>query len=452
LSTFDRRYGAMENPIQIEPHVDSIIMPENLRVGLMISEQRKKCQKEKKCDAEYYGFAFGQSPFHVPEPIARALAKNRDKGHYSDAEGIYELRQAVAGFNKRHFKLDIDPSEVIIGPGTKPLIHMVFDIVRGDVIIPSPSWIGYFPQIKLLDKHFHTFYLKPEYKYKIQPEDLDAFLSEIHREQHILVLNNPHNPTGALYSDKELKAIVEVCRNHNTYVLADEIYALTTYHFERFRSMRRIYPEGAFVTNGLSKDRSSGGYRLGSCILPKDCSEDLKEDFRKVAATVYTNVSTPTQYAAITAYEPNDGIEEYFTVTRKIHRIMGQFMSAEFNEIEGIKATVPEGTFYFFADFNELAEDLRRNGVSTSNDLGRSLIAHPHHIATVTGDACMLRPDDYGARIAFVDYDGKQAYENFRESHSKTRSDEREFVKQNATRMVNGIGALRKYVAFIKRE
>jgi len=294
--------------ILIEPHVDSIIMPENLRVGLMVAEHRKKCHKEKRCNAEYYGFGFGQSPFHVPDPIARALAANTEKGHYSDAEGIYDLRQAVAGFNKRHFKMEVDPSEIIIGPGTKQLIHMVFDIVRGDVIIPSPSWIGYFPQIKLLDKHFHTFYMKPEFGYKIRPDDLDGYLSEIHREQHILVLNNPHNPTGALYTGEELKEIADVCRKHNTFVLADEIYALTTYQFERFTSMRRIYPEGTFVTNGLSKDRSSGGYRLGSCILPEDCSEDLKEDFRKVAATVYTNVSTPTQYAAITAYEPNEEI------------------------------------------------------------------------------------------------------------------------------------------------
>jgi len=442
----------MKKPtIQIEPHVDSIIMPENLRVGLMVAEQRKKCQNEKKCDAEYYGFAFGQSPFHVPDQITRALAANTEKGHYSDAEGIYELRQAVAGFTKRHFKMEVDPSEIIIGPGTKQLIHMVFDIVRGDVIIPSPSWIGYFPQIKLLDKHFHTFYMKPEFGHKIQPEDLDGFLSRIHKEQHILVLNNPHNPTGALYAEAELKAIADVCRKHNTFVLADEIYALTTYQFERFTSMRRIYPEGTFVTNGLSKDRSSGGYRLGSCIMPEDCPEGLKEDFRKVAATVYTNVSTPTQYAAITAYEPNEEIEEYFTVTREIHRIMGQYMSAGFNEIKGIKATMPEGSFYFFADFNELADDLKRKGVGTSNELGRSLLAHPHHIAAVTGDACMLRPDDYGARIAFVDYDGKQAYEHFRESPPKTSSDEREFVKKNAPRMVDGVKALEEYVDFIKK-
>ncbi|HUV02621.1 MAG TPA: hypothetical protein VMW67_04145 [Desulfobacteria bacterium] len=129
---------------------------------------------------------------------------------------------------------------------------------------------------------------------------------------------------------------------------------------------------------------------------------------------------------------------------------MGQYMSAGFNEIDGIKATIPEGSFYFFADFNELADDLRKKGVSTSNDLGRSLIAHPHHIATVTGDACMLRPNDYGARIAFVDYDGKHAYENYREKTPKTASDEQEFVEQNALRMVKGIGALREYVKAIK--
>lgn len=441
----------MKRTILVEPHVDSINMPENLRVGLMVSEQRKKCQQVK-CDAEYYGFAFGQSPFHVPEPIAYALGEHSTKGHYSDAEGIYELREAVAGFNKRHFKLDIDPSEIIIGPGTKPLIHLVFDIIRGDVIIPAPSWIGYFPQITLLDKHYHTFYLKPEFKYKIQPDDLDTFLSEVHKEQHIIVLNNPHNPTGALYKKNELEIIADVCRKHNTFVLADEIYALTTYNFEQFTSMRRVYPEGTFVTNGLSKDRSSGGYRLGTCILPENCTEELKDDFKKVAATVFTNVSTPTQYAAITAYEPNEEIEEYFTVTREIHRIMGQFMSDNFNKIDGIKATVPEGTFYFFADFNELAEDLRKNSVSTSNDLGRSLIAHPHHIATVTGDACMLKPDDFGARIAFVDYDGKQTYENYRDTPPKTMSDEREFVEKNAPRMVNGIKALKNYVRSLKKQ
>jgi len=438
----------MVKEILVEPHVDFISMPENLRLGIMISEQRKKCPSA--CKLEYYGFAFGQSPFHVPPPLARALRENADKGYYSAAEGILELRKAIAGFNKRHFKLDVDPSRIIVGPGTKDLIHMIFDIIKGGVVIPSPSWIGYSPQIKLLDKHFHTFYLKPEFDFRIQPSDLDEFLLKIPGEQHILVINNPHNPTGAIYSEDELKKITEICRKHNTLVLADEIYALTTYQFEKFTSMGTIYPEGTFITNGLSKDRSAGGYRLGSCILPEDWSEKLKDDFKKVAATVYTNVSTPTQYAAVTAYEPNEEIEEYFKITREIHRIMGLFMSEEFNKINKISATTPQGTFYFFVDFNELSDDLKRKGVMASNELMYSLISHPHHLVTVTGDACLLKPDNYGARIAFVDYDGKEAFERFTQNTPKTKSDEIEFVKQNAPRMVRGIEALKGYVNYLK--
>jgi len=189
----------------------------------------------------------------------------------------------------------------------------------------------------------------------------------------MLILNNPHNPTGIVYSRQELEKITEVCRKHNILVLADEIYALDTYDMKNFTSMGLVYPEGSFITNGLSKDRSAGGYRLGSCILPTTNTEKLQKDFKKVAATVYTNVSTPTQYAAIKAYEPNDEIDEYINITRQIHRIMGQYLNDEWNKVDGIKATRPDGAFYFFVDFNELAPDLKKNGVKTSNQLGESL-------------------------------------------------------------------------------
>ncbi len=308
--------------ILVESHVDDIAMPENLKVGLMVRNQRELC-KSVGCDFDYYGLAFGQSPFHLPPPLQNALAENANKGHYSDAEGISELRAAIASFNQRHFGLDVEPSRIIVGPGTKDLIHTIFNIIRGGVIIPSPSWIGYNPQISLLEKHFHTFYLKPEYDYKIQSDDLDNFLTNLTEPQHILVLNNPHNPTGLVYSRDELTKIANVCKKHNTLILADEIYALSTYDIKEFTSMGLIYPEGTFITNGLSKDRSAGGYRLGSCILPEGCSNKLTDNFKKVAATVYTNVSTPTQYASITAYDHNEDIEEYFDITRQIHRIMG---------------------------------------------------------------------------------------------------------------------------------
>ena len=269
-------------------------------------------------------------------------------------------------------------------------------------------------------------------------------------QQHLLVLNNPHNPTGVVYSREELVEIVNVCRRNNTFILADEIYALSTYRFEDFTTLASLFPAGTFVLNGLSKDRSAGGYRLGACILPQHQSKKLKLDFTKIAATVYTNVSTPTQYAAVAAYEPDEEIEEYFRITREIHRIMGLFSSDQVNNIEGVRATVPQGAFYLFADFNQLAEDLKRKNIMTSNQLGDALLAHPHHVATVTGDSLLLRPDDYGARLAFVDYDGKAAYERYKMDPPKSPEDEIAFVRENTPDMIRGFESLRAWVDDLK--
>lgn len=432
--------------VAIDPRVESVSMPENLRIGLQIAEARARC--EYKCKHELVGFAFGQSPFHVPAPLARGLAENADKGHYTSAAGIPELREAVAGFNKRHFGLDIDPARIVIGPGTKDLIFTVFSMISGSVIIPAPSWIGYYPQLKLLGKHCHPYRLHKRHNYKIQADELDAFLAKLAHEnrQHLLTINNPHNPTGQVYSRGELECIVEVCRKHNTLILADEIYALTTYRPEEFTSMGLLYPEGAFVTNGLSKDRSAGGYRLGSCILPEQDSDELFADFAKIAATVYTNVSTPTQYAAVAAYEPNEEIDEYLKITREIHGIVGRYFSALFNEIDRVGATIPGGGFYFYVDFNGLRDDLIRNDVKTSNELALSLLAHPYHVAVVSGDALMLAPDDFGARIAFVDYDGKSAYERYKSDPPLSEAGEEAFVKECTPAMLVGVRKVKEFV------
>ncbi len=425
-------------------------MPDNLKVGLMVAEQRKKCASGD-CFEEFYGLGFGQSPFHVPSALSNALSENADKGHYSAAEGIFELREAIANFNKRHFDLDVDPSRIVIGPGTKDIINTLFGIIKGGVILPSPSWIGYRPQIHLLNKHFHTLHLKSEDNYKIKPDKLEEFLSEFSRDQHILVLNNPHNPTGTVYTKQELEDLADVCKRNNILVLADEIYALDTYDVSKFTSMGKVYPEGTFVTNGLSKDRSAGGYRLGSCILPTTSASKLASDYRKVAATVYTNVSTPIQYAAVKAYKPNEEIEDYISTTRQIHRIMGNYLSEQWNLIDGIIATKPEGAFYFFADFNSLSDNLKKKGVNTSNQLAESLLSCPFHIAVVTGDACMLEPDDFGARIAFVDYDGRKTFDDYKNNKPQNSSEELEFVLRNAPLMVRSIVSLKEWIKYIKR-
>ena len=149
--------------------------------------------------------------------------------------------------------------------------------------------------------------------------------------------------------------------------------------------MGKVYPEGTFVTNRLSKDRFTGGYKLGSCVLPTTASK-LALDYKKVAATVYANLSTPTQYATVKAYKPSEEIEDYINTTRQIHRIMGNYLSEQWNSLDGIIAIKPEGIFYFFTDFNSLSDNLKKKGINTSNQLVESLLSYSFYIAIVTSD------------------------------------------------------------------
>jgi len=106
-----------------------------------------------------------------------------------------------------------------------------------------------------------------------------------------------------------------------------------------------------------------------------------------------------------------------------------------------LRVTKPKGGFYFFVDFNDVKKNLKRKGVKTSNQLAEFLIGHPQHFAMVTGDACMLDPDNFGGRIAFVDYDGEKVLKKFK-SRPPKKGEEGAFIRKNAPNIEKGIKAL----------
>ncbi len=439
----------MPKEIIFERNIERIEMPENLAVGLMVAKQHEKCSTVG-CDFDYFGFAFGQSPFHAPEPLVKALEESAGKSGYADSEGIFELRKAVAGFNARHFGLQADPDRIMIGPGTKGIFFLLFSIISGDVIIPVPSWIGYAPQARFLGKKYYPLVTRPENDYKLTADELENFLGSLDGGQHLLVINSPHNPTGQVYNRQELAEIAAVCRKHGTIVFSDEIYALSSFDISSYTSMGTVYPEGTFVFNGLSKDRSAGGYRLGTCHLPDaDCTK-IRDGLKKLAATMYTNITTPVQLAAIAAYRENDEIERYFKVTRDIHRIIGRTLQGLFASIDGLRVTRPDGGFYFYADFNLLKDALYRSGVRNSNSLSKALLSHPHHIATVTGDALLLPDNNFGARFAYVDYNGRKVFDAYLAEQPGSSKEEAAFVKKHAPMMVAGAEAVSDFITSLK--
>ena len=431
----------------VDQQVEDIEMPENLKLNTFLQEFHSDCPHSE-CDFGFYGFAFGQSPFPVPRLIQEALIKNADKGAYAAVPGIPQLRSAISKYNKHYFEMDIDPKRIYVGPGTKELIFNLLEILHGTVILPTPAWLGYLPQIRFLKKNYHM--LPTRANKKISPIDLRKLALRLQDRQKILILNNPNNPTGLLYDRLELEEIADVCREQNITVISDEIYALTTYDFSKFVSMCKIYPEGTFVTNGLSKSHAAGGYRLGYVIFPQHAI-DLKMQFKKILATEYTAVSTPIQHAAIAGFEISKEMNEYFDVTRSIHQIMGEYTYQRLTAIDGVKATKPDATFYLLADFNAFTTDLQKSKIVTSQKLSESLIVHPYHTAIVGGDSLVLERTDFSARIAYVDYDGSKVYQKYVKDKPKSTFEKIQFVKNYAPKVVAGLDMLANFFTDIKQ-
>ena len=421
-------------------------MPENLKLNTFLQEFHSDCHSPE-CNFGFYGFAFGQSPFPVPKPVQDALINNASKGAYAAISGIPELRNAISKYNKHYFGMDITPDRIYVGPGTKELLFNLLEILHGTVILPTPAWLGYLPQIRFLKKNYHM--LPTRANKKIVPNDLRRLALRLQDRQKILILNNPNNPTGLLYDRLELEEIADVCREQNIIVLSDEIYAQTTYDFSKFVSMGKIYPEGTFVTNGLSKSHAAGGYRLGYVIFPQHAN-DLKLQFKKILATEYTAVSTPIQHAAVAGFEISKELDEYFEVTRGIHQIMSEYTHHALSEIDGIKVTRPDATFYLLADFNVFASDLQKAKIYTSQKLSESLMVHPYHTAIVGGDSLVLERTDFSARIAYVDYDGAKVYQNYLNNKPKSSVEKLEFVKNSAPKIVAGIEMIKRFFDDIK--
>ena len=423
-------------------------MPENLKLNTFLKEFHSNCPHSE-CSFGLYGFAFGQSPFPVPLLMQEALMKNANQGAYAPVPGIPELRNAISKYNKHYFGMDITPERIYVGPGTKELIFNLLEILHGTVILPTPAWLGYLPQIRFLKKNYHMLPAKSNNKFSLG--DLRKLALRLQDRQKILILNNPHNPTGLLYDKFELEEIAYVCRDQNIAIISDEIYAQTTYDFSKFISMGKIYPEGTFVTNGLSKSHAAGGYRLGYVIFPQH-AVDLKRQFKKILATEYTAVSTPIQHAAVAGFEISKEMDIYFDTTRKIHHIMGEYTYNALSTIEGIKLTKPDATFYLLADFNAFSTELRKANITTSQKLSESLIVHPYHTAIVGGDSLVLERTDFSARIAYVDYNGTRVLQNYLNNEPKTSSERMEFVKNNAPKMVAGIEMIGRFFKNLKNE
>lgn len=369
---------------------------------LSINERSAQLMHEGK---QVFRLGLGQSPFPVPQPVVEELKANAHQKDYLPVKGLRALRDAVADYHRRTSGLDHTGQDVLVGPGSKELMFILQLVYYGDLVIPTPSWVSYAPQAKIVGRQIRWTPTRPENDWRLMPEELDKLCRSDPSRPRIVILNYPSNPTGDTYTKEELRALAKVARHYRVVLLSDEIYGELHYRGQHV-SIARYYPEGTIISGGLSKWCGAGGWRLGTFTFPRSLHW-LLEAMAVVASETYTSTSAPIQYAAVRAFEGGIEIEQYLAQSRRILRTLGGYVWRRLKDA-GVSVSRPKGAFYLFPDFSPLRDTLIERGIKTSEALCEKLL-EAIGVAMLPGSAFGHPAEAFTARLAFVDFDGARA-------------------------------------------
>jgi aspartate aminotransferase len=387
-----------------------------------------------------YRLGFGQSPFPVPPEVIAALQKHAHQKAYLPVKGLYELRKAVAGFNRRTLGLECKPEQVMIGPGSKELIYDLLLATDSDLLLPSPSWVSYEPQASLVGKKTHWIDTRPEDNWLLQAAALEVACEKEPHRPKVLILNYPNNPTGTTYAASQLQALAAVARKYSLLVIADEIYA-EVHHQGQHLSLASFYPEGTIISGGLSKWCGAGGWRLGTFTFPAGYSW-LIDAMATIASETFTSVSAPIQWAAITAFEGSPAISHYLDNSRKILAAVGRYVYDQLRQVQ-IQMPPAAGGFYLFPNFDYYQTTLAQKGIHSSSDLCAKLLDEAG-VALLPGAAFGRLENDLSCRLSFVDFDGAELLQIL-EDDPQLPVDE-DFVLLHCPQMVAGVQAIKDWL------
>ena len=299
------------------------------------------------------GFAAGEPDFDTPEHIKEACiaALKAGKTKYAPTPGIEPLRQAIVDRYAAEYGLKLTPAQAIVSPGGKFNCHLGVLAVcsPGDeVIVPAPYWVSYPEMVKLAGATPRFVLADDRTGFRLTPEMVEAAITPRTR---LLILNSPSNPTGAVYTRKELEAIVTVALRHNLYILSDEMYEHLVYDHARPTCIASFGPEVAARTitvAGFSKTYAMTGWRIGTTVAPLPIAKAISE----LQSQMSSNVTTFAQYGALAA------LKEKEKTTAAVQRMLVAFdrrrksLHAELNRIPGITCLLAEGAFYLFPNIS----------------------------------------------------------------------------------------------------
>lgn len=388
---------------------------------------------------DIYKLGLGQSPFPVPAHMQAALKANAGQKDYLAVKGLPALRESISEYLKRTQGLNYQAHNILIGPGTKELMFIMQLTYYGDLVIPSPSWVSYAPQARIIGRNLHWLKTSLHSGLGVTPEALEALCEEDPELPRLLILNYPSNPTGLAYSEEQLKAIADVARKYRVLVLSDEIYGGVHFDGEHV-SIARFYPEGTIISDGISKWAGAGGWRLGAFAFPPQLSW-LADAMAVVASETFTSTSAPIQYAAIEAFHDTPAMQAYLSRSRRILQALAHYAYDRLVSA-GAHAIKPQGGFYLFPSFEPLRDRLVSRGIHTS-ELFCSRLLEETGVACLPG-SCFGRPsEELSLRLAYVDFDGAGALHALEQRANL----DMEFLQAYCPRVVTAIDRLHDFIS-----
>ncbi len=351
--------------------------PETLKMAKLGRELRAK-------GIDVIDLSLGEPDFDTPDHIKEAAIKaiHDNWSHYTPVSGFLDLREAVCSKLKRDNKLEYKPENIVVSTGAKQsLANIILALVDEgeEVIIPTPYWVTYSELVKIAKGKVVEIHTTTEQGFKITAQQLEAAITN---KTKAFLFSSPCNPSGAVYSKEELKALADVFAKHpDIYILSDEIYEYINFvgHHESIAQFD-IIKDRIIIINGLSKGFAMTGWRLGYIAS----NADVAKACEKIQGQFTSGTNSITQKAAVIALTTDlrPSMEMVKEFTRRRKRVLELV-----KEIPGITCTEPDGAFYIFPDVSSYYG--KSDGATVINNAAdfSMYLLNAAHVSSVMGDA-----------------------------------------------------------------
>ncbi|MBQ0708820.1 MULTISPECIES: pyridoxal phosphate-dependent aminotransferase [unclassified Ochrobactrum] len=353
----------------------------------------QKARELKAKGKDVIGLGAGEPDFDTPDNIKQAAidAINRGETKYTPISGIPELRQAIVAKFKRENGLDYKPEQTIVGTGGKQILFNAFmaTLNPGDeVIIPAPYWVSY-PEMVAINGGNPVFInTKIEDNFKLTAADLEKAITP---KSKWLIFNSPSNPTGAAYTEAELKSLTDVLVRHpHVWILTDDMYEHLVYGDFVFTTPAQVEPslyDRTLTMNGVSKAYAMTGWRIGYAAGPLQ----LIKAMDMVQGQQTSGACSIAQWAAVEAL---NGTQDFIPENKKIFQARRDLVVSMLNQAKGIQCPTPEGAFYVYPSCADLIGKKTEAGkvIETDEDFVTELL-EAEGVAVVHGSAFGLGPN-----------------------------------------------------------